>query len=107
MEVFAGEEDVKVVDVVGGDDITKRVLAQAILFEEGRRRTTILPVKLLRDLLRHRGEGAGLERKVSRALGEPTSRGKNDVEAGGGEMDELKRRLRALESQLTARTAKR
>ena len=106
VEVFASEEEVKVVDAVGGDDITKRVLAQAILLEEGRRRTQILPIKLLRDLLRHRGEGAGLERKVNRALGE-SGRGKGDAASEGTEMDELKRRLRALESQLTARSAKR
>ena len=102
VEVFASEEEVKVVDAVGGDDITKRVLAQAILFEEDRRRTQILPVKLLRDLLRHRGEGANLERKVNRALGE-SGRGKNEPAGDSGEMDELKRRLKALESQLTAR----
>lgn len=99
VEVFEGEEEVKVVDAVGGDDLTKRVLAQAILFEEGRRRTQILPIKLLRDLLRHRGEGASLERKLARALAEP-SRGKGAEPGEGAELDELKRRLRALESQI-------
>jgi polyhydroxyalkanoate synthesis repressor PhaR len=94
VEVFASEEDVKVVDAVSGEDLTKRVLAQAILFEEDRRRTTILPVKLLRDLLRHRGEGSAAERKAPRAAAR--------AEGGDtGELDELKRRLRALESQLT------
>ena len=93
VEVFAGEEDIKVQGAVSGEDLTKRVLAQAILFEEDRRRTTILPVKLLRDLLRQRIEG-GSERKPSRggARAEPS---------GDAELAELKRRLRALESQLT------
>src|SRR3954471_16443672 len=56
VEVFAGDEEVKVVDAVSGEDLTKRVLAQAILFEEGRHRVQILPIDLLRSLLRHRGE---------------------------------------------------
>lgn len=99
VEVFAGEEEVKVVDAVSGEDLTKRVLAQAILFEEGRRRTTILSVKLLRDLLRHRGDHAGADRRPSRAAA-----ARAEVAAdSSGELDELKRRLRALESQLTRR----
>jgi polyhydroxyalkanoate synthesis repressor PhaR len=107
VEVFAGEEEVKVADAVSGEDLTKRVLAQAILFEESRRRTQILPVKLLRDLLRHRGEGPALERRIQRALAEapaPASAGRNargDSSGETGELDELKRRLRALESQIT------
>src|SRR5438477_12926742 len=104
VEVFEGEEDVKVVDAVGGEDLTKRVLAQAILFEEGRRRTQILPIKLLRDLLRHRGESASIERKVSKALGEGGTARRADVAAETpSELDELKRRLRALESQIRKR----
>ena len=46
VEVFAGEEEVKVSDAVSGEDLTKRVLAQAILFEENRRRVQILPIDL-------------------------------------------------------------
>ena len=103
VEVFEGEEDVKVVDAVGGEDLTKRVLAQAILFEEGRRRTQILPIKLLRDLLRHRGEGAQLERKLARALEAPARGKPNETPGEGAELDELKRRLRALESQIVKR----
>jgi polyhydroxyalkanoate synthesis repressor PhaR len=96
VEVFAGEEEVKVADAVSGEDLTKRVLAQAILFEEGRRRTTILPTKLLRDLLRHRGEAVAGDRAKARAAARTD-------QSGDGELDELKRRLRALESQLTRR----
>jgi polyhydroxyalkanoate synthesis repressor PhaR len=108
VDVFGSEEEVKVVDAVSGEDLTKRVLAQAILFEESRRRTQILPVKLLRDLLRHRGEGPALERRIARALAEgvtngSAAKGARSDAAGGesNELDELKRRLRALESQIS------
>jgi polyhydroxyalkanoate synthesis repressor PhaR len=102
VEVFAGEEEVKVADAVSGEDLTKRVLAQAILFEESRRRTQILPVGLLRALLRHRGD----EKKLAKVLAEvgPVGRSR-PAEATGesGELDDLKRRLRALESQIRKR----
>lgn len=104
VEVFAGEEDVKVADAVTGEDLTKRVLAQAILFEESRRRVQILPIQLLRALLRNRG---GDERKLVRFLAEagPTRNRATDAasEASSSELDELKRRLRALESQIRKR----
>src|SRR5262245_3913751 len=66
VDVFASDEEVKVVDAVSGEDLTKRVLAQAILFEEGRRRVTILPIHLLRALLRLRGEAGrdGQDKKL-------------------------------------------
>ena len=99
VEVFAGDEDVTVVDAVGGDDLTKRVLAQAILFEEDRRRISILPIKLLRDLLRQRTEAGPSDRKSSR----PGSRVSDATADNTVELDELKRRLKALESQLTRR----
>src|SRR5437870_3241680 len=72
VEVFAGEEEVRVVDAVSGDDLTKRVLAQAILFEEDRRRTQIIPIQLLRGLLRMRGDASreGYERKLARVITE-------------------------------------
>jgi len=74
---------VKVLDAVGGEDLTKRVLAQAILFEESRRRTQILPIKLLRDLLRHRGEGAQLERKLAKGARRVRARKPNETPAKG------------------------
>ena len=92
--VFATDEDVKVVDAGTGEDLTKRVLAQAILFEETRRNTTILPVRLLRDLLRHHGAAGFGERKPAR------SAGRREPADSTGELDELKRRLRVLESQV-------
>jgi polyhydroxyalkanoate synthesis repressor PhaR len=88
VEVFEGEEAVRVVDAVTGEDLTKRVLAQTILFEEARRRTQIIPIDLLRGLLR--GRGARGARSEAEAAGE----------GGGDEMAELKRRLKALESQI-------
>src|SRR5262245_30466158 len=99
VEVFAGEEEVKVVDAVSGEDLTKRVLAQAILFEEDRRRLTILPTALLRGLLRHRGEATreGYDRKIAKLVSEFSStRAAAGAESGGDagsatEMDELKR----------------
>src|SRR5262245_35158277 len=90
VEVFAGEEPVRVVDAVSGEDLTKRVLAQAILFEESRRRTQIIPIDLLRNLLR--GRAAARPARPEEEAEEAAARGDDD------EMAELKRRLKALES---------
>src|SRR5579862_4119413 len=68
VDVFASEQPVRVVDAVTGEDLTKRVLAQAILFEESRRRTQIIPIELLRALLRHRDQRESIEKKLQRAL---------------------------------------
>src|SRR6185295_8293833 len=87
VEVFESEEEVKVVDAVNGEDLTKRVLAQAILFEEDRRRVQILPIQLLRTLLRMRGDAReGYEKRVARLLGDsvaaasavPANRSRNE-----------------------------
>ena len=107
VEVFASEEDVRVVDAVNGEDITKKVLAQAILFEEDRRKTQIIPLELLRALLRQRGEAADdvYQRRMAKALSDIT-RGKIKAPAPGAadekasELDELRRRLKALEKQI-------
>jgi polyhydroxyalkanoate synthesis repressor PhaR len=101
VDVFASEEPVRVVDAVTGEDLTKRVLAQAILFEESRRRTQIIPIELLRALLRHRDQRESIEKKLQRALGDlephaPSPEPQQPV----GELAELKRRLKALESQI-------
>ncbi len=100
VDVFAGEEPVRVLDAVTGEDLTKRVLAQAILFEESRRRAQIIPIELLRGLLRHRGD-AGFERRIARAVeeGAPEEPGAAEPTATD-ELAELRRRLKALESQL-------
>jgi polyhydroxyalkanoate synthesis repressor PhaR len=101
VDVFAGEEKVRVSDAVTGEDLTKRVLAQAILFEEGRRRSQIIPIELLRSLLRHRGD-ATFEKKLGRALQEiePEAVLSSTEEPIDGDFAELKRRLKALESQI-------
>jgi polyhydroxyalkanoate synthesis regulator protein len=85
---------------VSGEDLTKRVLAQAILFEEGRRRTQILPLELLRQLLRRRDQP--LRRLLDAA--EPRAE-EPAVEPPPDEMAELKRRLKALESRLLKKPA--
>jgi polyhydroxyalkanoate synthesis repressor PhaR len=100
VEVFAGEEPVRVVDAVSGEDLTKRVLAQAILFEEGRRHTQILPLDLLRQLLRRRDKPLrrlleAAEPRAEEPAGEPPP----------DEMAELKRRLKALETRLLKKPA--
>lgn len=108
VEVFASHEEVQVVDAVSGEDLTKRVLAQAILFEEARRNSQILPIELLRELLRgHDGAAAHPPKKVARPS-RKTLALKDDPEAvpepaPASELDELKRRLRALENQVARR----
>ena len=104
VDVFAGEEELRVVDAVNGEDITKKVLAQVILFEEDRRRVSIIPEDLLRALLRNRDQAAGevYQKRLSKVLGELT-RLKAKPIAGAepdDELDELRRRLKALEKQL-------
>ena len=108
LECFTGAEEVQVIDAVSGEDLTKRVLAQAILAEEGERGVQILPMVLLRTLLRQRKELSRdqFERKVARAAAELSSGrspGRADAAeepAAGRELDELKRRLKALEGHL-------
>jgi polyhydroxyalkanoate synthesis repressor PhaR len=122
VEVFAGEEEVRVVDAVSGEDLTKRVLAHAILFEEQRRQRQIIPLELLRQMLRSSMDPAGAiyQRKLSRALAElsppPKSRPRTpalperaprpvraDARPSDEEMTELRRRLQALEKQVQRR----
>ena len=108
IEVFSGEEEVQVVDAVSGEDLTKKVLAQAILFEEDRRGAQIIPIQLLRALLKQKNELSReqFERKIGRLLGEfAGARGKAVEHAAveeqpARELDDLKRRLKALESHL-------
>ena len=95
VEVFAGEEPVRVVDAVSGEDLTKRVLAQAILFEEGRRRIQILPLDMLRGLLRQREHA------------EPVPPVEPAAEPPLEEVADLKRRLKALETRLLKKPAAR
>lgn len=108
VEVFAGDEEVQVIDAVSGEDLTKRVLAQAILFEEARRNSQILPIELLRELLRgHEGNAqpsSNAKKGARSARGATARKGDAEAEAApASELDELKRRLRALENQVARR----
>ena len=96
VDVFSGEEEVKVVDAVSGEDLTKKVLAQAILFEEERRRSQIIPIQVLRTFLRHRGESMG---KIAKMLGDVAPKTKG-APPDTNDSDELLRRIRTLESQI-------
>jgi polyhydroxyalkanoate synthesis repressor PhaR len=100
VQVFAGEASVRVVDAVSGEDLTKRVLAQAILFEEGRRRTQILPLELLRELLRHPDQPLARVLEAVRARAEEPP-----AEPPAGEVAELKRRLKVLETRILKKPA--
>lgn len=115
--VFAGDEDVRVVDAVSGEDLTKRVLAHAILFEEERREQEILPTNLLRALLRSNVEpvrAAGQKElssvlvELARASGKVKSQPvmafvPEEPTPAEDELAELRRRLRALERQMHQR----
>ena len=113
VEVFAGDEEVRVVDAVGGEDITKKVMAQAILFEEDRRHSVIIPLELLRSLLRNHDQAAGdvYQRRLAKTLADLTRlRGRPvpaavaaPVDDKSEELDELRRRLKALEKQIQRR----
>lgn len=111
VEVFSGDDEVQVVDAVSGEDLTKKVLAQAILFEEERRHTQIIPLDLLRALLRHREQASGevYQRRVARAVSDlvrlhrPNVAIRPDTDRKADELDELRRRLKALERQIQRR----
>jgi polyhydroxyalkanoate synthesis repressor PhaR len=70
VELFAAEDDVRVLDAVSGDDLTDKTLRQAVLAEEAKRRVALVPTDLLRALLRYR-RGAmrtDFERHLTRAV---------------------------------------
>jgi polyhydroxyalkanoate synthesis repressor PhaR len=66
MELFAEEDDLRVLDAVTGEDLTERTLRQALLSEEGGH----FPIDLMKALLRHRRGAARveLERHLVRAV---------------------------------------
>jgi polyhydroxyalkanoate synthesis repressor PhaR len=70
LDLFAAEQDVRVIDALGGEDLTGRTLTQALLAEEDRRGGSLLPLELIRALLRHRrgSERAELERHLLTAV---------------------------------------
>jgi polyhydroxyalkanoate synthesis repressor PhaR len=69
-ELFGGEEEVRVLDAVSGEDLTDKTLRQALLSEEGSRGASLVPADLLRALLRYRrgAARADFERHLSKAL---------------------------------------
>ena len=70
VELFGSEDDVRVLDAVTGEDLTDKTLRQAILAEEDKRGTGLVPVDLLRALLRHRRGNSRIEfeRHLSKAV---------------------------------------
>ena len=71
VDLFAAEEELRVLDAVSGEDLTDKILRQAVLSEEGKRRgVSLVPPDLLRALLRYRKgpARAELERHLSRAV---------------------------------------
>jgi polyhydroxyalkanoate synthesis repressor PhaR len=71
IELFAAEEDLRVLDAVSGEDLTDKTLRQAVLSEEGGKRgVSLVPADLLKALLRYRKGPArsDFERHLSRAV---------------------------------------
>lgn len=69
LELFASEDELRVLDASSGEDLTERVLAQAILGEDSRRSRPLVPVAVLRALARFRGRERGaLERHLTQAV---------------------------------------
>ena len=70
VDLFADEDEVRVLDASSGRDLTERTLRQALLTEEGKRKGSIVPPDLMKALLRYRRGNARveLERQLSKAL---------------------------------------
>ncbi len=103
VEVFAGSEAVRVLDAVSGEDLTKRVLAQVILSEEARHHVELVPLELLRALLRQREGHDAFQRRLLRWLEVPVVPSVPSATSDptrGSEMADLKRRLRVIESRI-------
>jgi polyhydroxyalkanoate synthesis repressor PhaR len=70
IELFAAEDDLRVLDALSGEDLTERTLRQALLAEEGNRKGSLFPTELLRALLRYRRGAmrADFERHLMKAV---------------------------------------
>jgi polyhydroxyalkanoate synthesis repressor PhaR len=70
VDLFASEEDLRVLDAVSGEDLTEKTLRQAVLVEEGNRKTGLVPTDVLRALLRYRrgSQRADFEKHLTRAV---------------------------------------
>ena len=128
--VIKSGEEIQVVDNISGDDVTTVTLAQIIF--ETEKKTSFMPIGLLRDLIRNGGESIGafareqadkVQAKAAEIKETADKLRKENVEklhtlekrvggmmgrrAGGGddahleqEMDEISKRLVALEKRL-------
>ena len=52
VDLFADEDEVKVLDASSGRDLTEKTLRQALLTEESKRKGSIVPPDLMKPLLR-------------------------------------------------------
>src|SRR5579872_3324254 len=69
LNLFAKDDELRVLDASSGEDLTERVLAQAILGEDAKRDRPLVPVAVLRALARFRGKDRGaLARHLSEAV---------------------------------------
>ncbi len=56
LDLIAAEESLRVVDATSGEDLTERVLAQAVFSDDAGTDSPALPMPLLQALARFRGE---------------------------------------------------
>jgi polyhydroxyalkanoate synthesis repressor PhaR len=69
LDLIAAEESLRVVDAASGEDLTERVLAQAVFSEEASPETPVLPMPLLQALARFRGhERTALSQHLTEAV---------------------------------------
>lgn len=85
LDLFAADDELRVLDASSGEDLTERVLAQAILGEDSKRDRPLVPVAVLRALARFRGRERGaLARHLTEAVDSfvaATARGKRATPA--------------------------
>src|SRR5438105_10365858 len=69
LSLFAADDELRVLDASSGEDLTERVLAQAILGEDTKRTKPLVPAAVLRALARFRGrDRSALERHLIQAV---------------------------------------
>lgn len=97
-------DDIQVVDVKTGEDLTRTTLTQ-IIMEDAKNREGGLPLEILRELIslsdKARHELLGWYVDFVRNLFNPRAPG------GGSEVEELRRRIDELEKRLGRRGARR
>lgn len=69
LDLIAAEESLRVVDAASGEDLTERVLAQAVFSDEASPDSPVLPMPLLQALARFRGhERSALSQHLTEAV---------------------------------------